>query len=66
MDAGQREGGQQKTRFSHIRRAGHIARTLRCRFLSDRILAPCERHLGCPSQVAGPCIRGPLLMPNLL
>jgi hypothetical protein len=63
MDAGEREGGQQKTRFSYIRRAGHIARTLRCRFLSDRILAP--RRVGTlavRSQVAGPFIRGPLLM----
>jgi hypothetical protein len=31
----------------------------------DRILARGEWHLGCPSQVAGPCVRGPLLMPKV-
>jgi len=31
-------------------------------FVSDRILALGEWHLGCPSQVAGPSFGGPLLM----
>lgn len=58
MDAGQKEGGQQKTRFSYIRRAGLFARTLCCRLISDRILALGEWHLGCPPRLPGPFLEG--------
>lgn len=59
MDARERKGGQQKTRFSSIRRAGHVARTICCRFLSDRILAFGELGtLGVHPRLPGPALEG--------
>jgi len=58
MNAGQREGGQQKTRFSLHQESGFVCSDTLLPLLSDRILAPCERHLGCPPRLPGPALEG--------
>jgi hypothetical protein len=60
MDAVQREGGQQKTRFSYIRRAGSIARTILLSPISATASSPLGELAPWPSEarLPGPSLEG--------